>query len=144
MHLGFGRQISLPKNEIAMPISFQMVLGKTFINSFSIRFPSLNSGVSPILGETRITCRSVIMPTEATFASRMITLADFLPIPFKAVSASIENGIFSSLLMMICCIEFVLVETIENDLPYRCDIKCHLLEMSASKKFRREDVFQRI
>ena len=49
-HLGFGRQIFLPKNEIVMPISFQISFGKTAINCFSAFNPSSVGLIIPILG----------------------------------------------------------------------------------------------
>ncbi|AOZ98380.1 hypothetical protein BIW12_02415 [Flavobacterium commune] len=52
-HLGFGLHISLPKNEIAMPISFQISFGKIAINCFSAFNPSFVGLIIPILGTTR-------------------------------------------------------------------------------------------
>ena len=49
------------------------------------------------LGATLITCKSAIMPSAVTFISRIITFADFLPIPFKAVKSLRLVGIFLSL-----------------------------------------------
>ncbi len=88
-HLGCGRQISLPKNEIAIPISFHISFGSTFINCFSALIPSLVSWIKPILGATRMTCKSAIIPCAGIFASWRITFADFLPMPFKAIKFSI-------------------------------------------------------
>ena len=95
-HFGLvGRQISLPRKEIAIPISFQMFFGSICINCFSTLFPSLDSLQRPILGATLITCKSAILPSAGLFVSLIITLADFLPIPLSAVSFSILSGIFS-------------------------------------------------
>ncbi|SEF99099.1 hypothetical protein SAMN04488130_104199 [Flavobacterium urumqiense] len=49
-HLGCGRQISRPKNEIAIPISPQISLGNTCMSCFSSLIPFLVSVVKPILG----------------------------------------------------------------------------------------------
>ena len=55
-HFGLvGRQISLPRKEIAIPISLQMFFGSICINCFSTLFPSLVSVQSPILYATILT-----------------------------------------------------------------------------------------
>lgn len=94
--MGCGRQISLPKNEIAIPISPQIYFGNTCINCFAALIPSLVSVIKPILGATLITCNAVIIPSAEIFALRIVTCVDFLPIPFKAAKFSIVIGIFSS------------------------------------------------
>lgn len=67
-HLGCGRQISLPKKEIAIPILPQISLGKTWMSSFSSLIPSLVSWINPILGATFIVCKSAIIPSAGTCA----------------------------------------------------------------------------
>lgn len=85
--LGFvGRQISLPRNDIAISISTQIFFGKTCISCFSTLLPSLVSAMIPILGSTLITCKSAIIPYVVLFSSRIFTFTDFIPIPFKVVS----------------------------------------------------------
>ena len=81
------------------------------MSCFSALIPSLVSGINPILGATLITCKSATIPSAGIFASRRITLADFLPMPFNATKPSIVSGIFSSF-WMVCAIsksQFALV-----------------------------------
>jgi hypothetical protein len=57
----------------------------------------------PILGATLITCKSAMISSSVLFASRIITFAYFLSILFKAVSWSIESGMF-----LLFCIIFAI------------------------------------
>lgn len=94
LHLGFvGLQISLPKKEKAIPMSFQISYGNCCISSFSTLLPSLSCRVKPIRGATLITCKSTIMSFGSLFISLKITLADFLPTPFRFVKPSKFVGI---------------------------------------------------
>ena len=77
-----------------------MILASTI---FLALIPSLVSFIIPILGATLITCKSVIIPTAGTFASRRITLSDHVPIPFNATKPSMVSRMFSSF-WVVCAI----------------------------------------
>lgn len=102
-HLSYGRQMSLPENEIAIPISPQNSFGDTCINYFFGFNSIFGSFIIPILGGTKITCKSAIIPTLGTFASRRIRLTIHLPIPFNETKPSIVSRMFSSF-WLVCAI----------------------------------------
>lgn len=96
LHLGCGLQISLPRNERAITISFQIDFEMVCISCFSSFKPSLVLTVRSILGAIWMTCKSAMMPTGGRPVSRKMTLADFLPIPLTAINPFIVRGMFSS------------------------------------------------